>query len=310
MTPPDTSVLDDARYEFVPLPQRPSLKWANGLPLALYPILLVEHYEDVPPEGSLVAGDVFGGLGPGGALRRPQITRVGNRDYGHRVGFFRLADALVQAGIPPTVAIDAESAERYPAIVDWATSHGAEIVAHGVAVTRAVSSAMAVDEERAYIADATERITKATGTRPRGWLGPAASESGRSLQLLADAGFEYCLDWPNDEQPYWFDTEPRLLSLPLLIELSDNHAINQRGVLTDDYAQMLTDAVDQLASDGRSSARLMAFTLHPWTSGQPARVHTLRTTFASMAARGDVWFTSPGELAAEVAALGLKETGQ
>jgi peptidoglycan/xylan/chitin deacetylase (PgdA/CDA1 family) len=294
--------LDDERYEHLPITHRPSLKWPNGAPLAFYPIVVVEHYEEVAPEGSVIAGDVFGGLGPGGPLRHPQVTRVGNRDYGHRVGFFRLVDALVELGIPPVVAIDAMSAERYPAIVDWIAAHRPEVVAHGISVTRSITSSMSLDEERSYIADAKDRLAAVLPMAPKGWLGPTASESGRTLGLLADAGFEYCMDWPNDEQPYYFATDPPMLGLPPLIELSDNHAINQRGLYNEDYARSLVDAATRLVHDGATSARLLSFTLNPFTSGQPARAHYVKEALSRIVGMEGVWATTPAEVAEAMAA--------
>ena len=295
--------LDDSRYEFLPMSKRAPLQFSNGSAVAFYPIVLVEYYEEVPPEGAIVAGDVYGGLGGGGPLRRPQVTRVGNRDYGHRVGFFRLMKMFVELGITPVIAIDAMAVERYPAIASWITTHDVEVIAHGIAITRAITSSMDVDEEASYIAESKARIESALSLTTKGWLGPTASESGRTLQLLVDAGFEYCLDWSNDEQPYYFGTAPALLSLPPFLELSDNHAINQRALYNESYSRALVDAASRLALDGRSSSRLLSFTLNTWTSGQPARSAYVRAALQEIVAMPGVWRTTPGEVTSEMASL-------
>ncbi len=294
--------MDDGRYEFVPMPKRATLKWSSGAPVACYPIVLVEYYEEVPPEEAVVAGDVFGGLGGGGALRHPQVTRVGNRDYGHRVGFFRLMETFEALAITPVIAIDAMAAEHYPAISRWLASHEVEVIAHGLAITRSITAKMSEEEEVAYITESAQRLEGALGVRSKGWLGPTGSESGRTLQLLAEAGFAYCLDWPNDEQPYYFATTPRLLSLPPLFELSDNHAINQRGMFNADYARSLVDAASRLAADGESGARLLSFTLNPWTSGQPARHKYVKAALTEIAAMPGVSFVTPSKVADDMAA--------
>jgi allantoinase len=296
------SGFDDGLTGYQPIEKRSVLKWSNGSPLAFYPIVLVEYYEEDPPAGAVVAGDVFGGLGGGGPLRSPQVTRIGNRDYGHRVGFFRLMGVLESLGIRPVVAIDAMSAERYPAIVRWIASHEVEVLAHGIAITRSITSKMDRDEEREYIAEAKARVDTACSVTTKGWLGPTSSESGKTLQLLADAGFEYCLDWPNDEQPYYFATDPQLLSLPPIADLSDNNALNARGMFNEDYARALVDAATRLAIDGESSARLLSFTLNPFTSGQPARSYYLKAALGDIMATRGVWSATPGDVAAEMAA--------
>ncbi|MGH3247593.1 MAG: hypothetical protein ACRDOI_15490 [Trebonia sp.] len=293
---------DDELYSFLPLPERVPLRWPDGAAVAFYPIVIVEHFEEEPPPMAVVAGDVYGGLGPGGLMRHPQVTRVGNRDYGHRVGFFRLMGILGELSIRPVIAIDALSAEAYPAIAEWIKTHDVEVIAHGVSVTQAISSRMKADKERAYIAEAKSRIDGTLGLATKGWLGPSSGESGHTLQLLAEAGFEYCLDWPNDEQPYYFGTTPALLSLPPLLDLSDNQAINARGLYNSRYASSIVKAAEQLVTDGAAAGRLLSFTLNPFTSGQPARSHYVKEALAAVTSMDGVWTTTPAEVAAAMAA--------
>jgi len=300
---------DDELYVYQPLPERVPLRWPGGAAVAFYPVVIVEYFEEEPPPVTVVAGDVYGGLGPGGVMRHPQVTRVGNRDYGHRVGFFRLMSILQELSIRAVIAIDAMSAEAYPAIAAWITAHDAEVIAHGRSVTQAISSRMKPDKEREYIADSKARIDGALGVTTKGWLGPSSSESGHTLQLLAEAGFEYCLDWPNDEQPYYFGTTPALLSLPPLFDLSDNQAIHARGLYNMRYASSLVKAAERLVADGATSGRLLSFTLSTFTSGQPARSHYLQEALRAITALDGVWVTTPAEVAAALAA-GTAAVGQ
>jgi allantoinase len=293
---------DDDLLTYSAFSNRPALSWPNGEPVAFYPIVLVEYYEDVPPDDAVVAGDVFGGLGGGGPLRRPQVTRVGNRDYGHRVGFFRLMRILEGLGIPPVIAIDAMAAEHYPAIVKWIKEHDVEVIAHGVAITRAITSKMSSDEETAYIADAKSRIESALTVTTHGWFGPASSESGHSLQHLADAGFSYTFDWPIDEQPFFFATSPEILSLPPLHDLSDNVSLNVRALYNERYATSLVNAAKRLVIDGAISARLFSFTLNPFTSGQPARSFHVKSALTEIVKTPGIWQTTPAEVAAAMSA--------
>ena len=303
ITDPITATgFDDGLYSFTPLPDRVPLHWPGDAAVAFYPVVIVEYYEEEPPPMAVMANDVYGGLGPGGPARHPQVTRVGNRDYGHRVGFFRLMSILEELSITPVIAIDAMSAEAYPAIVSWIKAHNVEVIAHGRSVTQAISARMKPDKEREYIADARTRIESALGVTPKGWLGPSGSESGHTLQLLAEAGFEYCLDWPNDEQPYYFDTTPPLLSLPPLLDLSDNQALNVRGVFNAQYGRSLVKAAAQLAADGAASGRLLSFTLNTFTSGQPARSHYVKEALAAITALDGVWTTTPAQVAVAMAA--------
>ncbi len=305
ITDPITATgFDDGLYRFIPLPDRVPLHWPGDAAVAFYPIVIVEHFEEEPPPMAVMANDVYGGLGPGGPMRHPQVTRVGNRDYGHRVGFFRLMSILEELSIRPVIAIDAMSAEAYPAITAWIKAHDVEVIAHGRSVTQAISARMKPDKEKEYIADAKSRIESALGLTAKGWLGASSSESGHTVALLAEAGFEYCLDWPNDEQPYYFDTTPPLLSLPPLLDLSDNQAINARGVFNARYGSSLVRAAAQLVTDGAASGRLLSFTLNTFTSGQPARSHYVKEALAAITAMDGVWTTTPAQVAAAMAEAG------
>src|SRR5262249_12135394 len=140
------------------------------------------------------------------------------------------------------VAIDAMTAERYPFIVDYCRSRHMEFVAHGISASRIISSAMTEAQERSYIRESLARIGSATGRKISGWLGPAQSESTVTPRLLDEAGLDYVLDWPNDEQPFAMHTPRRLISLPTLFALDDAYFMLARAGTSDDYGRSIVVA--------------------------------------------------------------------
>jgi allantoinase len=284
--------MDVDLISYRPLPTRPALRWPSGQGVAFCPVVAVEYYENEPPWDGVTASDVYGGIGQGSDLR-PQITRIGNRDYGHRVGFYRLAEYFASLSIAPTLAIDALSAERYDEIVRTAVDGGWEIVCHGIGINRAVSGMMSEEDEREYVAEAKDRVEQATGVGVAGWYGAAAGESGRSLRILAEAGFRYDLDWPNDDQPTWFGTEPPLLNLPLSVDLDDNAVVLGRGVDPWSYAEMITDAGERLAAESATTGRYLSFALNPFISGQPWRFAAITPALTGLVGLPEVWTTQP-----------------
>jgi allantoinase len=278
--------------EYSRLPDRPKLAWPNGKGVAFAPVIVVEHYETEPPEGSVLAADSLGGMHD----RKPQVLRVGHRDYGHRVGFWRIAQFFEEQGIAPTVAIDAMAAEKYTPIVDHVVNAGWEIVNHGISVSRTITGAMPADVELAYLTEAKDRVEQATGVETRGWFGPAYGESENTLSLLAEAGFAYDLDWANDEQPYTVATDPQLTILPLSFELDDNTTVLNRGVSPFAYADMVEDAAKILARDSAVTARYLSFTLYPFISGAPWRFNALAAKLRSVLALPEIWATQPGKV--------------
>lgn len=286
---------DQPHYAYSTIPERPPLRWPEGAALALGVVVDLEYFEATPPPDAVASRDLQGGLG---ARPYPDYARLSHREYGHRVGIFRVLDVLEKHGIPAMVAMDAMTAEEYPYLVTHCRRRGAEIVAHGISVNRMISSRMSESEERAYITDTLDRLERATGTRPSGWFGPEYGESERTPVLLSEAGVRYVCDWPNDEQPYRM-TVPRgeLYSLPMSVELDDAYALSLRGCTLDVYERMLLEFADRLRQDGETSGRLMLMNLHPWLIGQPFRIGLLDRALGTIASAPKTWRATGSEIA-------------
>src|SRR3989304_5297675 len=174
--------MDHEHYVWSPIPERPPLRWPDGAHLALGVMVDLEYFEVTPPPGAVQSRDMQGGLG---ARLYPDYARLSHREYGHRVGIFRVLDVLGKQGPPPMVAGDAMTAEEYPFLVEHCRERGCEFIAHGIAVTRMISSRMTEDDERAYIAESLQRLRSATGGAPRGGFRPGAREAARPARLPA-----------------------------------------------------------------------------------------------------------------------------
>ena len=279
--------MDHPHHEWSPISTRPVLRWPDNSPVALCVILVLEHMEWQAPAGSFQVARLAGGSAP---RDFPDYARLSHREYGHRVGIFRLLDVLEKHGVPATIALDALTAENYPFLVRHCLDRGCEVIAHGISVSRMITSGMSEDEERTYIRDSVDAITNATGSTPRGWLGPEYGESDRTPRLLAESGLDYVCDWANDEQPYRMTAgDNPFFALPILYELDDVAALAQRRVTLDTYQRMLTESFDTLHSDGVSNGRLMTLNLHPWLIGQPFRIGILDRALAHMKDNGGFW---------------------
>ena len=286
--------MDHEHYDWSPLSTRGILRWPQDARVAICVIVSLDHMEWAPPPGSFQAGNLAGGT----AVRPfPDYTRMSHREYGHRVGVFRVLDALEKYGIPATVAMDALTAENYPYLVRHCLGRGCEIIAHGISVSRLITSNMPQQEEEAYIQESIRAVTSATGTSPQGWLGPEYSESSRTPQLLAQAGIKYVCDWANDEQPYPLKSpQGDLFALPTLWELDDVGAIANRKVPIHRYGEMIKESFDRLYHDGATNGRVLVLSLHPWLIGQPFRIGYLEEALSHMVRRDGVWRASGKEI--------------
>jgi allantoinase len=286
--PPDRRPgMDHDHYDWSPIATRQTLRWPGDARVALCVIVNLEHMEWRAPPGSFQPPGLYSHL----AMQRPlaEFWTVSHREYGHRVGIFRILDVLRRHGIPATIAIDAMTARHYGYLVKHCVAAGCEMIAHGIAVTRMITSRMGEAEERDYIRDAVDAVGAATGRTPIGWHGPEYGQSARTPTLLAEAGLRYVCDWANDEQPYRLKTERELYALPIMIELDDVFALRDRKFRVDEYTAQITEAFDTIYREAANTGKTFVLNLHPWLTGQPFRIGFLDAALAHIAGRPGVW---------------------
>jgi allantoinase len=275
--------------------KRPRVSWPEGKPVAFAVVVSVEYYELQPPEGSFLPPNLPGGFG---RAPYPDMRAFSQREYGNRVGIFRVMDALDRSAIRATAAIDATIAARYPYLVDNFRQRKWEIACHGLSLTQVVSNHMSAAEERDYISTSLSQVEQVSGVRPGGWHGPEYGESERTPMLLAEAGFDYVLDWPNDEQPYWMSTcAGPIVSIPMALELDDVIANYHRRIGMERWHRAVIEALDQLSADGSRNGRHLVLNIHPWLIGQPHRISFLEDVLKDVRSRSDVWIATAGEIA-------------
>ena len=282
--------MDHDHYDWSPLINRKTLRWPHDARIALCVIVNLEHLEWSPPAGNVQVDSLHD-------RPLPDYRNYSHRDYGHRVGIFRVLDVLEKHGIKPTVAMDVLTAENYPYLVQHCLGRDSEIIGHGVALTRMISSKMSIEEEKEYIGRSIRALTKATGSAPLGWLGPEYGESNRTPQILGEAGIQYVCDWANDEQPYPMKTaKGDLYALPIMLDLDDNFALWERQYRIDEYADLLKEAFDVMYRDAGENGRVLVLNLHPWIIGQPFRIGFLDEALGYMVRKKGVWAASGQEI--------------
>jgi len=250
-------------------------------------LVLLEHYEWDPPSDAYSLRNSSGGLIK---LPAPDYVQLTHREYGHRVGVFRLLDTLERHRIPVTVAVDKLTAVHYPWLIDHLMQRGCELVGHGVAASQLITSKLSEEAEAEIIADCLDTLEKLSGNRPSGWFSPEGVESSRTPELLAASGVNYVCDWPNDEQPYKMTTPVGdLVSLPLFLEVDDEFALWHRRASLASWEGMIVAAATRLHMDGQTSARHMMLTLRPWLTGQPFRIRSLDRALRQVMQLEGVW---------------------
>jgi allantoinase len=281
---------DHAWFPWSPRTSRPARTLPGGALLAVSVVLDLGAVEwerpatVVPPPGGR-------GIAP-----YPDLPRMSHREFGHRVGVFRLLRICQEAEVPVAAAVDVLTAEHYGRLVEQLAPVVGEFLAAGLSASRPITSAMSDDEERHYLTDALGRLRAALPSEPVGWLGAARGESARTPRLLAEAGLRYVADWCNDDQPYRMDGAGELWAFPLSWELSDLAATFDRQVLPWIYADSIGDAVDVLLAEGGRSAPVLGLHLHPWLSGQAFRASAVAGLLRRLRSDERIWLATPGEI--------------
>ena len=288
------------RYAYHPWPQRPEYRWPGGARLAVYLGLNLEHFAFGEGLGAELVPGANGGGGP-----QPDVLNYAWRDYGNRVGAWRVLELLEELALPATVLLNSAMYDYAPELVATHRARGDEIAGHGRTNSERQST-LPEAEERALIAEATAAIARWEGAAPRGWLSPWIAESHATPDLLAEAGYRYTLNWCADDQPIWMNTRAgRLLAIPYPQEVNDIPAIVARKDGAAQFAEMiLDDFAERLRQVRDGKPQVMGIALHPYLIGQPYRLRALRRALATVAAaREEVWITTAGGILDHVAGL-------
>jgi len=230
---------------------------------------------------------------PGGATVLPDVPNFAWFEYGMRVGFWRLKAVLDKYRIKPTLAVNASVCLAYPRIAESARDAGWEFMGHGY-----TQKAMhLLDDQREAIRKSVEVIGKFTGKPPVGWLGPGLTETWETLDLLAEAGFQYVADWVNDDQPYEITTKAGpLVSLPYTVEVNDIPVMIIQHHEAEEFFRRARDQFETLYAEGAKSARVMAIAVHPYISGVPHRIKYFDRIYAYLRKKKGVLFWTGEDL--------------
>ena len=285
-------------YAWSPLIKRQPLRWPGGKKLAVVITMNCEYWDltkDTSEPYYAGGPPMLPDSLPGNVADYPNFTW---REYGQRVGVWRMFRLFEEMGVPFSVTINAKTALERPEIVEYANARGWEIVAHnyeqGELLTRHTFD---IEKERALI-DATLAVyEKVVGRKARGWLSSSLRSTPNTPNILAERGLQFFCDYMNDEQPYLIHTPSGpIVNVPYTIEINDFTFFHRRAMSTWDAARMLKDQFDELYREGAESGRIMSVGLHPHVSGHPHRMPCFREFLAHAKQHPDVWWTTREEI--------------
>jgi peptidoglycan/xylan/chitin deacetylase (PgdA/CDA1 family) len=277
------------RFAYQPIAGRAAGRWPNGRGLAVYVALNLEQYA----WGEGLVEDLVPGI------PAPDVLNNSWREYGNRVGAWRLLELFDRLSLPVTLLINSELYATCPELVRAFRERGAEVASHG-RTNSEHQAELPEAQERALIEHVTSEIARHEGRPPAGWLSPWIAETARTPDLLHEAGYRYVLDWCMDDQPVWLATrgDGRLLSVPYPQELNDSAAIIGRQVDAHTFSTMIVDQFDEMLEQSHETPLVMGIALHAMIAGQPFRVRALRRALQHIASRREhCWLATAGAIA-------------
>ena len=271
------------RFDYSAIVDRRPFTLPKGARIAVWTIVNIEEWDIEKPMARQYL------TAPQGVSTVPDVPNWAWHDYGMRVGFWRLLDALSRRKIRATTAINAHVVESYTRVAQAMLDAGWEFMGHGV-----IQGAMhLLPDQREGIRQSVDLLKRFTGKKPKGWLGPGLTETGETLDLLAQEGIEYVSDWVNDDQPYPIRTTAGpLISVPYSLELNDIPMMVIQHHSSTEWLQRARDQFDRLYAEGAKNPRVMALAVHPYISGVPHRIKYFEAVYDYMRKKKGVWFTT------------------
>ena len=282
------NVADYGPFPYVSITQRPKLELPNNARVAVWVIPNIEFF----PLTHGLAGHAFEAKG-----KAPTVRPWAQRDYGNRVGIWRIMDVMNKLGIRASATLNAAICDHHPQIVKAGTELGWEFLGHNETNVKRLTE-MEPEEERQTIQACVKKIKECSGKRPVGWLGSALAETWHTLDYLIEEGFDYVADWTNDDQPYMMTVnEKKIVSVPYSYEVNDSPFIYYRNGSIDEFEKLIKRQFDCLYEEGAESGRVMAICLHPFIIGVPHRIKGLESALKYIQSHDQVWFATGSEIA-------------
>ncbi|MCC8944211.1 polysaccharide deacetylase family protein [Bradyrhizobium sp. Arg62] len=293
--------MDHDLYTFTPITARETFRARGSKVLYIYILLYLEYWAlshdanaHPDPRFAVEYGSYF-----------PEFRTWSYREYGNRVGIYRILKLFDQAKIRPAVPVNASALRAHPELVDQVKRRGLEIIAHGVSADRMITSRMEIEEERNEILKSRDLLTAAFGYQPRGWLGQDFGGTERTSAILAEAGFTYTLDWANDELPYRQSGSNGLYAVPAFPDFDDVEALWLRRLPLQRFTDLIFEAVTRL-EDEEAWGRIIGLGVHPWVFGGSHRIKYLNAILTFLKEKQNVEIVTPGDIVDRLAGQAIE----
>jgi peptidoglycan/xylan/chitin deacetylase (PgdA/CDA1 family) len=283
-------------FPSLPITRRRHFSWPGGNGLALWVVPNLEYFRlDDPLPG------IHNERVPRTTAKIPDVRSWSIREYGNRVGVWRLFEVLSRYGIRGTAALNSDLCDFHPEIIARAVESRWELMGHCQTNASRLNE-MPPDREHAAIRTTLDRIAAATGVRPRGWLGAGVAETWSTLDYLVEEGVQYVADWTCDDLPFRMHVGDRtIFSIPYTLQASDSCQCYNQKAGADEFERVLIRQFDWLHRESQYAPRVMAISLHPFIAGVPHWIGAVDAALAHICSHEGVWLATGSEIVSHFA---------
>ncbi len=287
------------QYDYVPLPQRKPLRWPGGAKVALMMTINLETWDLVKDTDQPYYAGGPALLPNALAGRIPDYPNYSWREYGQRVGVWRMFDMFDEVGVKPACTVNAVTFERRKAMADACLERGGELIAHNYEQGELLTDFHDdIDAERDIIRRSVAMYEEHTGRKPKVWLSSSLRGTLNTPTILVEEGFKAYCDIMNDDQPYMIRTDAGpIVATPYSNVINDFTILTRNNRTTDEYRDLLIEELSVLQKEGEKTGRIMNVGLHPHVSGRAYTIRALREFIEYAKGLDGVWWATREEIA-------------
>ncbi|MBC8226756.1 MAG: polysaccharide deacetylase [Gammaproteobacteria bacterium] len=286
------------KYPYIPIVNRRKLSWPENKRLAIIITINLETWDlTKKTDKPYYAGGppILPDLLPGNV---PDFPNYMWREYGQRVGVWRLFELFDRLGIKPGCTVNAETCNRRREMVDAAMKRGYELIPHNFEQGELLTNFYNNPKKEEELIKRTLKVfEETTKTKPKGWLSSSLRGTLNTADILVRNGLKFYCDTMNDDQPYMIETPSgEITAVPYNNEINDFTLLTRRGHTTDEFRDILLEEMSVLYEESITTAKIMNIGLHPHVSGRAYRIRAIKEFIQEAQKLEGVWWTTRSDL--------------
>jgi allantoinase len=275
--------------------KRAPIRWPDGARIAITPCVAFETWpEDLGTPLSLQQENrrAF----PRNAVTKKNLASITDREFGERVGVFRMLEIFKSEGIRTTFFPTGITVANYPELMKEVAAEGHEVGTE--TWIHDYSYMKRRDREKKDLEKTVKVVKEVVGKTPEGYLSTGVAPSADTVEIITELGYTYWMDPQHEETPYTLRVRNKELTvLSYFQDLNDYSSYQRAGRTPRDLLQMWKDTFDCLYEEGASDPKFMIWGNHPFIGGRPFRALLLREFIRYAKSHTQVWFARAGDIA-------------